>query len=95
MNLFSFHVMKENYRKAAHVMFECGSRLGLELVTVVGLKKQVSLTPSNNEKLLILEHYYSMSGASLFGDYQLSPPGQPKVSMDRPTRPFFKLRGVA
>ena len=37
----SFHVMKENYRKAAHVMFECGSRLGLELVTVVGLKKQV------------------------------------------------------
>ena len=34
--------MKENYRKAAHVMFECGSRLGLELVTVVGLKKQVS-----------------------------------------------------
>ena len=36
--------MKENYRKAAHVMFECGSRLGLELVTVVGLKKQVSFT---------------------------------------------------
>ena len=35
--------MKENYRKAAHVMFECGSRLGLELVTVVGLKKQVFL----------------------------------------------------
>ena len=35
--------MKENYRKAAHVMFECGSRLGLELVTVVGLKKQVLL----------------------------------------------------
>ena len=33
--------MKENYRKAAHVMFECGSRLGLELVTVAGLKKQV------------------------------------------------------
>ena len=46
--------MKENYRKAAHVMFECGSRLGLELVTVVGLKKQVSTTPSNNDKLLIL-----------------------------------------
>ena len=42
-SLFSFHVMKENYRKAAHVMFECGSRLGLELVTVVGLKKQVIL----------------------------------------------------
>ena len=46
--------MKENYRKAAHVMFECGSRLGLELVTVVGLKKQVSLTPPNNDKWLIL-----------------------------------------
>ena len=42
--LCSFHVMKENYRKAAHVMFECGSRLGLELVTVVGLKKQVFFT---------------------------------------------------
>ena len=38
--------MKENYRKAAHVMFECGSRLGLELVTVVGLKKQVILNLS-------------------------------------------------
>ena len=48
--LYSFHVMKENYRKAAHVMFECGSRLGLELVTVVGLKKQVSLTPTNNDR---------------------------------------------
>ena len=45
-SLFSFHVMKENYRKAAHVMFECGSRLGLELVTVVGLKKQVILNLS-------------------------------------------------
>ena len=54
MYLYSFHVMKQNYRKAAHVMFECGSRLGLELVTVVGLKKQVSLTPSNNDKWLIL-----------------------------------------
>ena len=43
-SLCSFHVMKENYRKAAHVMFECGSRLGLELVTVVGLKKQVLFT---------------------------------------------------
>ena len=42
--MFSFHVMKENYRKAAHVMFECGSRLGLELVTVIGLKKQVLFT---------------------------------------------------
>ena len=29
--LYSFHVMKENYRKAAHVMYECGARLGLEL----------------------------------------------------------------
>ena len=38
--------MKENYRKAAHVMFECGSRLGLELVTVAGLKKQVNIQSS-------------------------------------------------
>ena len=50
--LYSFHVMKENYRKAAHVMFECGSRLGLELVTVVGLKKQVLSDLSINDKWL-------------------------------------------
>ena len=38
--LYSFHIMKENYRKAAHVMYECGSRLGLELNSLQGLKKQ-------------------------------------------------------
>ena len=38
--LYSFHVMKENYRKAAHVMYECGMRLGTELFTLEGLKKQ-------------------------------------------------------
>jgi len=38
--LYSFHVMKENYRKAAHVMYECGARLGLELNSLTGLKKQ-------------------------------------------------------
>ena len=52
--LYSFHVMKENYRKAAHVMFECGSRLGLELVSVAGLKKQVQayLATINSLKLV-------------------------------------------
>ena len=38
--LYSFHIAKENYRKAAHVMYECGSRLGLELNNLQGLKKQ-------------------------------------------------------
>ncbi len=38
--LYSFHVMKENYRKAAHVMFECGMRLGTEMFNVAGLKRQ-------------------------------------------------------
>ena len=38
--LYSFHVMKENYRKAAHVMYECGMRLGTELFTLEGLKRQ-------------------------------------------------------
>ena len=38
--LYSFHIMKENYRKAAHVMYECGARLGLELSSVQGLRKQ-------------------------------------------------------
>ena len=38
--LYSFHIMKENYRKAAHVMYECGSRLGMELTSLLGLKKQ-------------------------------------------------------
>ena len=32
--------MKENYRKAAHVMYECGNRLGLELSSLQGVKKQ-------------------------------------------------------
>ena len=39
--LYSFHVSKENFRKAGQVMFECGSRLGSELVNLDGLKKQV------------------------------------------------------
>ena len=30
--LYSFHVSKDNYRKAAHVMFECGMRLATEVV---------------------------------------------------------------
>jgi len=38
--LYSFHILKENYRKAAHVMYECGARLGLELNNLSGLKKQ-------------------------------------------------------
>jgi len=38
--LYSFHVTKENYRKAAHVMYECGMRLGNELCTLEGLKRQ-------------------------------------------------------
>ena len=29
--LYSFHVSKDNYRKAAHVMFECGMRLATEV----------------------------------------------------------------
>jgi len=39
--LYSFHVSKENFRKAAQVMYECGSRLGNELCNLEGLKKQV------------------------------------------------------
>lgn len=40
--LYSFHVSKENFRKAAQVMYECGTRLGVELCNFDGLKKQVS-----------------------------------------------------
>ena len=32
--LYSFHVSKDNYRKAAHIMFECGMRLATEVRTV-------------------------------------------------------------
>ena len=39
--LYSFHVSKENFRKAAQVMYECGTRLGVELCNFDGLKKQV------------------------------------------------------
>ena len=41
--LYSFHVSKENFRKAAQVMYEAGSRLGNELANFDGLKKQVEL----------------------------------------------------
>ena len=34
--LYSFHVSKDNYRKAAHIMFECGMRLATEVSTVQG-----------------------------------------------------------
>ena len=38
--LYSFHVTKENYRKAAHVMYECGMRLENELCNQEGLQRQ-------------------------------------------------------
>eukprot|EP00095_Tigriopus_kingsejongensis_P000570 snap_masked-scaffold372_size192401-processed-gene-0.15 protein:Tk00570 transcript:snap_masked-scaffold372_size192401-processed-gene-0.15-mRNA-1 annotation:"nuclear pore complex protein nup160-like protein" len=38
--LYSFHVMKENYRKAAVVMYEYGMRLGTEMFNLEGLKRQ-------------------------------------------------------
>ena len=38
--LYSFHVSKDNYRKAAHVMFECGMRLATEVFNAEGLKRQ-------------------------------------------------------
>ena len=69
--------MKENYRKAAHVMFECGSRLGLELVTVVGLKKQVLLNHFCNLHSFRLFDQLTSPGTSLFGDHQLPATGQP------------------
>ena len=34
--LYSFHVTKENYRKAASVVYEAGMRLGQELCTLEG-----------------------------------------------------------
>ena len=39
--LYSFHVSKENYRKAAYVMYECAMRVGTEMVSLSGLKQQV------------------------------------------------------
>lgn len=38
--LYSFHIAKENYRKAAHVMYECGMRLNTEVFNLDGLKRQ-------------------------------------------------------
>jgi len=39
--LYSFHVTRQNFRKAGQVMFERGHRLGTELCNLDGLKKQV------------------------------------------------------
>jgi len=56
--LYSFHIMKENYRKGAHVMYECGTRLGTELCTLAGLKKQVqSYLAAINSLKLVSERY--------------------------------------
>ena len=34
-------VPKENYRKAAYVMYECAMRVGTEMVSLSGLKQQL------------------------------------------------------
>ncbi|XP_076070000.1 nuclear pore complex protein Nup160 isoform X2 [Oratosquilla oratoria] len=39
--LFAFHVLKHNYKKAAHVMYECGLRLNQEGIGQRGLRQQV------------------------------------------------------
>ena len=67
--LYSFHVMKENYRKAAHVMFECGARLGLELVSVSGLRKQVQayLATINSLKLVSAKYQWIVRPGALNG----------------------------
>ena len=58
--LYSFHIMKENYRKAAHVMYEAGARLGLELTSLVGLKKQAQsyLACINSLKLVSTKYQW-------------------------------------
>jgi len=70
--LYSFHIMKENYRKAAHVMYECGARLGLELNSLQGLKKQAqsylacinSLRLVNKKYQWIVKPGHGMAGKS-------------------------------
>ena len=70
--LYSFHIMKENYRKAAHVMYECGARLGLELNSVQGVKKQAqsylacinSLRLVNTKYQWIVKPGHGMAGKS-------------------------------
>ena len=39
--LYSFHVSKENFRKAAYVMYECAMRISTEMVSTAGLQQQV------------------------------------------------------
>ena len=52
-------MIKENYRKGAHVMYECGTRLGTELCTLAArLKKQVqSYLAAINSLKLVSERY--------------------------------------
>jgi len=92
--LYSFHVMKENYRKAAHVMYECGMRLGTELFTLEGLKRQAKcyLACLNCLKLVKPQNAWivrpiidnSESNKSLFNNSTINlPPGvSPKRSAD-------------
>ena len=40
--IFFYLTLQENFRKAAQVMYECGSRLGNELCNLEGLRKQVT-----------------------------------------------------
>eukprot|EP00096_Caligus_rogercresseyi_P011692 TRINITY_DN4693_c0_g1_i1.p1 TRINITY_DN4693_c0_g1~~TRINITY_DN4693_c0_g1_i1.p1 ORF type:complete len:726 (-),score=219.36 TRINITY_DN4693_c0_g1_i1:66-2243(-) len=57
--LYSFHVMKDNYRKAAYVMYECGMRLGTEVFTKNGLKKQIQCYLSSINCLKLVNQDYA------------------------------------
>lgn len=61
--------MKENYRKAAHVMYELGSRLGLELVSVAGLRRQshALLATINSLKLVSVNYRWVVRPGAVQG----------------------------
>lgn len=80
--LYSFHISKENYRKAAHVMYECGMRLGTEVFTHDGLKRQAKcyLACINALKLVDPNYAWIVKPVLKISDARTSEPLGPGVS---------------
>ena len=63
--LYSFHISKENYRKAAYVMYECAMRLSTETFSQQGLEKQVQCFLACLNSLRLVNPNYAWIGKKL------------------------------
>ncbi|XP_071104860.1 nuclear pore complex protein Nup160-like isoform X1 [Haliotis cracherodii] len=87
--LYSFHIYRNNFRKAGHVMYEHGMRLGRELPGLKGLQRQAQcyLAALNALRLVRAEYAWivkpvSMSKYSEVSDEEDEPGISPKHGLD-------------